>query len=76
MKYLESDVMLYNAVYISFQVLVLVRFVCDFISNNPFLVCSEELSFIRKELHREGDELKVRQRAGSVLYRAYQGRWV
>jgi len=41
------------------QVLVLVKFVCDFVSSNPFLVCSEELSFIRRELHREGDELKV-----------------
>ena len=56
--------------------LVLVKFVCDFVSSNPFLVCSEELSFIRRELHREGDELKVRQRAGSIQYHAQQGRWV
>lgn len=49
-----------------------VNFVCDFIRSNPFIVCSEELSHIKKELVREGDELKVKQKAGSLQYTAYQ----
>ena len=54
----------------------LLRFVCEFITSNPFIVCSEELSYIKKELLRDGDELKVKQKAGTLHYVARQGRWV
>ena len=60
----------------SMQVLVLVKFVVEFIVSNPFIVCSDELNFIKKQLHREGDEIKVKQKAGVIQYRAYQGRSV
>ncbi len=52
----------------------LVRFICEFVSTNPFIVCSEELSYVKKQLLREGDELKVKQKAGSLHYVAYQGK--
>ena len=55
---------------------MLVRFVVDFINSNPFIVCSDELSFIKKQLHRHGDEMKVKQKTGVVQYKAYQGRSV
>ena len=56
------------------QILLLIKFVYDFITSNPFIVCSEELNYIKKELHREGDELKVKQKAGTLLYKAYEGK--
>ena len=58
------------------QVLVLVKFVIEFIVSNPFIVCSDELSFIKKQLHRDGDEIKVKQKTGVIQYKAYQGRLV
>lgn len=54
----------------------LVKFVYEFISSNPFIVCSEELSHVKKQLLREGDELKVKQKAGSLHYIARQARYV
>lgn len=59
-----------------YQVMEVVKFVCDFITSNPFIVCSEELSYIKKQLLRDGDELKVKQKAGSLHYRAHQDRLV
>ena len=53
----------------------LVKFVCEFISSNPFIVSSDELSYIKKQLLREGDDLKIKQKAGSLHYRASQGRY-
>ena len=58
------------------QILVLVKFINEFVVSNPFMVCSDELSFIKKELVREGDELKVKQKLGTIHYKAYQGRCV
>lgn len=60
----------------SLQVLVLVKFVNEFIVSNPFIVCSDELSFIKKQLQREGDEVKVKQKAGVIQYKACQERYV
>ena len=60
----------------SMQVLVLVKFVNEFIVSNPFIVCSDELSFIKKQLQREGDEVKVKQKAGVIQYKACQERCV
>lgn len=54
----------------------LLRFVCKFMSSNPFIVCSEELSYVKKQLLRDGDELKVKQKAGTVRYVARQGRYL
>ena len=58
------------------QVLVLVKFVNEFIVSNPFIVCSDELSFIKKQLYREKDEMKVKQKTGVIHYKAYQGRLI
>lgn len=57
------------------QVLFLVRFVSDFISSNPFIVCPDELAHIKKELFREGDQLRVKQKAGVIHYKACQGNY-
>ncbi len=56
------------------QLLLLVKFVNEFIVSNPFMVCSDELSFIKKDLMREGDEMKIKQKSGTIHYKAFQGR--
>ena len=55
---------------------MLVKFVNEFIVSNPFIVCSDELNFIKKQLQRAGDEVKVKQKAGVIRYKAYQERCV
>ena len=57
------------------QLLVLVKFVNEFIVSNPFMVCSDELSFIKKDLTREGDEVKIKKKSGTIQYKAFQGRY-
>ncbi len=57
------------------QVLFLVTFVSEYLSSNPFIVCPEELAHIKKELFREGDQLRVKQKAGVIYYRACQGQY-
>ena len=54
--------------------MVVVNFLSDFISSNPFIVCSDELSYIKKQLLADCDELKVKQKTGSLHYVARQGR--
>lgn len=69
---LQSTLQVY--IVCSLQVLVLVKFVNEFIISNPFIVCSDELSFVKKQLQREGDEVKVKQKAGVIQYKACQER--
>ncbi len=57
------------------QVLFLLRFVNDFLSCNPFTVCPGELAHVKKELFRAGDELRVKQKAGVIHYKACQGKY-
>lgn len=56
------------------QLMTLVKFINNFIVSNPFLVCSNELSFIKKDLTREGDEIKIKQKSGTIHYKAFDGR--
>jgi hypothetical protein len=44
----------------------------DFLSNNPFVVCSEELNHVKHHLAREGDSVRVRHKTGVILYKATQ----
>ena len=50
-------------------------FVRKFLDNNPLIVCSEELQYIKKKLlDSEKDELKVKQRAGVLSIRVKKDR--
>ena len=46
----------------------------EFLSNNPFVVCSEELNYVKHELAREGDNVRVKHKTGVILYKATQDR--
>ena len=46
-----------------------------FLDDNPLIVCSEELQYIKKKLlDSEKDELKVKQRAGVLSIRVKKDR--
>ncbi len=55
---------------------MVVHFICEFISSNPFIVCSDELSYIKKQLLSNEDELRVKQKSGSLHYVARKARCV
>ncbi|XP_033113874.1 uncharacterized protein LOC117114335 [Anneissia japonica] len=46
------------------QVLPVLKFIRQFLEDNAFAVCSDELSFIKKELITPEDEIKVKQKSG------------
>ena len=57
------------------QVVAAARFVRDFIWENRFVVCSEELSFIKKELICGDDVLKVKQKLGVIHIKAVKNKY-
>lgn len=57
------------------QVVAAARFVRDFIWENRFVVCSEELSFIKKELVCKDDVLKVKQKLGVIHIKAVKNKY-
>lgn len=53
------------------------EFINDFLSNNPFVVCSEELNHVKHNLAaREGDSVRIKHKTGVILYKAIQDRSV
>ena len=57
------------------QVVAAARFVRDFIWENRFAVCSEELSYIKKELVCADDVLKVKQKLGVIQLKAIKNKY-
>lgn len=51
------------------QIISLVKFINKFIEDNPLLICSEEISQIKKKIISEEDEFKVKQKAGVIDYK-------
>lgn len=50
------------------QIITLTKLLSNFICDNPLLVCSEEISQIKKKLVKEEDEFKVKQKTGVINY--------
>lgn len=48
------------------QILSVLLFVKRFIDDNPFIACSDEVTYIKKELVGEQDDVKLKQKAGVV----------
>ena len=57
------------------QLLPVVKFMRTFMDENPLMACSEELSFIRKELVRPCDEIKVNRKAGCITLTIVEGKY-
>lgn len=58
------------------QVLHVLRFVRNFIDENPLCCCSEEISNVRKKLIAGSDELKLRQKTSSVVVKLQEGQYI
>ena len=50
------------------QVMHMLKFIRQFIDDNPFTPCSNELTYIKKELVMEQDTFKTKQKAGVIIY--------
>ena len=51
--------------FVFFQIIELVSFIRNFLENNPLCVCFDEISAV-KEMMREHDELRLKQKASQV----------
>jgi len=51
------------------HILSLLKFINKFIEDNPLLTCSDEISKLKKNVIKDGDEFKVKQKTGVIDYR-------
>lgn len=54
------------------QVVHMITFVKTFLDENPLSVCSEEISFIKKELLTPEDEIKLKQKTSQIILKLRQ----
>ena len=58
-----------------FQIVPVINFIKKFLDENPFCVCSEELSHIKKRiLNMERDEFKMKTKSGIISVNINQDR--
>lgn len=57
------------------QIISVIKFVNNFMAENPLIVCSEEISQIRKKIVQEQDDFKVKQKAGTINYKIISKRY-
>lgn len=50
------------------------KFISKFLDENPLMVCSEEVTYVKKSLIDSQDDLKIKQKAGVLRYKIVQGR--
>ena len=51
------------------KVMHMLTFIRQFIDDNPFTPCSNELAYIKKELVAEQDTFKSKQKAGVIIHK-------
>eukprot|EP00794_Sanderia_malayensis_P012643 gene12643-13941_t len=57
------------------QIISMTKFIVRFIEENPLMVCSEEVAFIKKNLVDEQDDLKIKQKTGVLRYKIRKERY-
>jgi len=57
------------------QIISIIKFVNNFMAENPLFVCSEEISQVKKEIVQEQDEFRVKQKAGTINYKINSKRY-
>lgn len=55
------------------QILIVLKFIRNFIDENPLCCCSEEISEVKQAVAREGDDIKLRQKSSSLSICAAEG---
>ena len=58
----------------SLQIISMTKFISKFLDENPLMVCSEEVTYVKKSLVDVQDDLKIKQKAGVLRYKIVQGR--
>ena len=53
----------------------MVKFISKFLDDNPLMVCSEEVTYIKKSLADIHDNLKIKQKAGVIRYNIVKDRY-
>jgi hypothetical protein len=56
----------------AFQVIKICEVARQFLDENMFIVCADELDAVKSRLLEEGDEIKIRQKAGSFQLTAHK----
>ena len=56
----------------SFQVIQICKVARQFLDENMFIVCADELDAVKSKLLEEGDEIKIKQKAGSFQLTAHK----
>lgn len=70
-SYISKIYILYNK-FLYLQILPILKFIRNFIEENPLICCYEEISILKKLLG-DKDELKLKQKISSINLILYQG---
>lgn len=49
------------------QILFVLKFIRQFLDENPFSVCSEELAYIKKHIVRDKDKISIKSKSGVIF---------
>ncbi len=50
-----------------FQILPVLKLIRTFIDDNPLCVCSDEIGYIKRELLKDTEEIKLKQKTSQVI---------
>ncbi|KAF2351723.1 Ubiquitin-conjugating enzyme/RWD-like [Trinorchestia longiramus] len=57
------------------QILHVLKFIRNFIDENPLCCCSEEISVLKQKIARPCDEIKLKQKTSSIIAIASEGKY-
>ncbi|ESO92216.1 hypothetical protein LOTGIDRAFT_121339 [Lottia gigantea] len=57
------------------QVLVILKFIRTFLEENSLCVCSEEIVYIKRELIKDSDEIKLKQKTSQIFLKINQNNY-
>lgn len=57
------------------QVLIVLKFVANFIEENPLCCCYDEISLLKKGLTGKGDEIKLKQKTSIIHLNVYNEKY-
>ncbi|XP_064628519.1 uncharacterized protein LOC135488059 [Lineus longissimus] len=55
------------------QIMVVLKMIFQFIEDNPLCVCSDEISYIKRELMKDSDKIKLLQKQAQILLKVAEG---
>ena len=58
-----------------FQILPITKFIRTFIDETPLCVCSDEIQYIKRNLLKDSDEMKLKQKTSQVVLKLNEGKY-